>query len=203
MEKARNSYTTMILIMVVALPLCSAHLEGPSVKKIINNNVVNAAVHKAWKKSNLENGLYKINGGWVYADSKDPSKLIVRHADKCRSLPGSVEQAKNNSELVEIYLDYSENDQSSPPPPPGYKLVADFHTHPFPGVYQKPDDDDVIRAYNRDVPGLVYSCSGIFWSGPESRASLAGPVGYPANCFMYNGQTFTQIHPNIFPDCKW
>ena len=187
MEKARNSYTAMILIMVVALPLCcAASLAGPSVHKIIQNSVVEAAVHKAWKMSNLGNGLYKINGGWVYADSKDPSKLIVRPADKCRSLPGSVKQVVTNAELVEIYLDYPDNDQSSPPPPPGYKLVADFHTHPFPPpFYQKPDDDDIIRAYNRDVPGIVYSCSGIFWSGPKRRASLDGPIGYPANCFKY------------------
>eukprot|EP01018_Ginkgo_biloba_P005645 Gb_23168 [translate_table: standard] len=187
MEKARNSYTTMILIMVFALPLCfadsydgicfadfyhgtcAAPLMGgaaPSVEDIINDSVVNASVHKAWEKSNLGNGLYKINGGWVYAHSKDPSKLIVLPADKCRSRPGSVEEAEINSELVEIYLDYPENDHSEPLnaliEASGYKLVADFHTHPFPGVYQTPDTGDVIRAYNRDVPSLVYSCSGIF-----------------------------------------
>eukprot|EP01018_Ginkgo_biloba_P005650 Gb_15706 [translate_table: standard] len=205
MEKARNSYTTMILIMVVALPLCcAASPEGPSVVDIINDSGVKAAVEEAWRNSSLSNpGMYKINGGWVYAASNDPSALIVRHADKCRSLPGSVEQAKNNSERVEIYLDYPENDQSSPPPPPGYKLVADFHTHPFPGVYQTPDDEDVVRSYNRDVPGLVYSSSGIFWSGPLRRASLDGPAGYPGNCFMYYGQNYVRIDDAHFPDVTY
>eukprot|EP01018_Ginkgo_biloba_P005709 Gb_29010 [translate_table: standard] len=105
----------MILIMVVALPLCcAASLEGsdhgtcaaplkanaPSVPDIINDSVVIDSVQEAWEKSNLGNGQYKINGGWVYADSKDPSKLIVRPADKCRSLPRSVEQAQANIKHV-------------------------------------------------------------------------------------------------------
>lgn len=191
-------WTVVILVMAVAASLSSAAdahgcgPPGPNAQKIIEDKKVKEAVLRAWNESFLGVDKLHTRGGWVYADAANPTKLIVRLADKCRSLIQTNEIAKNDSELVEIYLDYPENDKSSPPPPLGYKIVADFHTHPYPS-YPKPDDDDVQRAYNRDVPGLVYSCKGIFLSGPQRRACLRGPPGYPGNCFKFHGQTFTKI----------
>eukprot|EP01018_Ginkgo_biloba_P005700 Gb_23928 [translate_table: standard] len=197
------SVVLMLLIMAVAASVSSAAVDavGPSAQQIITDNTFISAVEKAWKESILGDGKYHTRGGWVYADATNPTKLIVRLADKCRSLIETDAIANQDDELVEIYLDYPENDKSSPPPPLGYKIVADFHTHPYPS-YPKPDEDDVIRAYNRDVPGLVYSCKGIFLSGPQRRASLAGPPGYPGNCFKYRkGLNFTRIGATHFPDC--
>eukprot|EP01018_Ginkgo_biloba_P005704 Gb_12282 [translate_table: standard] len=194
-----SSWTVVMLLMAVAASLTSAAV-GPSPQQIIADKAVISAVATAWKESILGDDKYHTRGGWVYADATNPTKLVVRLADKCRSLIQTNEIAKNNSELVEIYLDYPENDKSSPPPPLGYKIVADFHTHPYPS-YPTPDEDDVERAYNRDVPGLVYSCKGIFLSGPQRRASLAGPPGYPGNCFKYMAQNYTPVGDTHFPNC--
>ena len=190
-------WSVMIVGMLVAVPFSYA-AEAPTAKKIIEDETVKAAVDKAWNERMPVNGKYQTRGGWVYADTHNPSKLIVRLADKCRSRPGTEEEAGRDPELVEIYLDYPENDHSSPQAPAEYKLVADFHTHPF-SAYPRPDEDDVARAYNRKVPGLVYSCEGIFLSGPQRRASFEGPHGYPANCFEdREGQNYTQIAPTPF-----
>ena len=71
-----------------------------------------------------------------------------------------------------------------------YKLVADFHTHPLAGkTQQRADSDDIKRAYERGVPGIVVSCSGVFYFGPDRRASMDGPTGYPqSSSESYNGQ---------------
>eukprot|EP01018_Ginkgo_biloba_P005714 Gb_21249 [translate_table: standard] len=189
-----------VLLFPEFMPFRATALAGPTASQIIpNNNFMNAA-ENAWNESMLGNGKYQIRGGWVYADAEDPTKLIIRPADKCRSNPGTVADVEKDPERVEIYLDYPENDQSSPPAPAGYKVVADFHVHPFPGVYQEPEDpDEYIRAYNRDVPGILFSCEGIFYYGPDRRSTMAGPIGYPGNCFMYKEVTQDHIYgPNPF-----
>jgi len=77
-----------------------------------------------------------------------------------------------------------------------YKLVADFHTFPFPGQ-ERPDSDDVRKAYERGVPAIVVSCSGVFYYGPRSRASLDGSAGYPqTSSEQYKGQKEVRFGDN-------
>ena len=78
-----------------------------------------------------------------------------------------------------------------------YVVVADFHTHPFPGQRQRPNTDDVSKAYERGVPGVVVSCSGVFYYGPQSRDTMDGPAGYPqTSSEQYNGQKEVRFGDN-------
>lgn len=81
-----------------------------------------------------------------------------------------------------------------------YKLVADFHTHPFASKTQRrANSDDIKRAYERGVPGVVVSCSGVFYYGPERRASLDGPTGYPQTSpEAYSGQKDVRFGDNKY-----
>eukprot|EP01018_Ginkgo_biloba_P013876 Gb_34945 [translate_table: standard] len=153
--------------------------KGPTAPEIISHKEFTDALSKVWSESSIGNGVYQIRGGWVYADPKDPQKISISFAPKTLSNPGTVKDVVANPESVEIKLDnpdkYSEAQVKM-----GYKVVGDFHTHPFPHVYQFPGDDDRVRAYDRGVPAVVLSCTGIIYYGPDHRFTLLlGPSGYP------------------------
>eukprot|EP01018_Ginkgo_biloba_P013865 Gb_32276 [translate_table: standard] len=85
----------------------------------------------------------------------------------------------------------------------GYKVVGDFHTHPFPHVYQFPGKDDIARAYKRGVPAVVLSCTGIIYYGPDHRPNLLlNPSGYPGGNEKYTNQKYHIYGPNPFPCYK-
>ncbi|WP_160336953.1 hypothetical protein, partial [Listeria monocytogenes] len=163
---------------------------APTVTDILANDDVQQELGKAWKDSFLQqSNSYQARGGWIYADSNYPDGhkyLLVQHATKDRSQQGADSSIQlDNPEAVSI--DH-------------YKLVADFHTHPLSAkTQQTPDSDDIKRAYERGVPGIVVSCSGIFHYGPQRRASLDGPNGYPRTSpEVYNGQTYVKFADNKF-----
>lgn len=56
-----------------------------------------------------------------------------------------------------------DNPESNPgnPPPAGYKIVGNYHTHPLPAGNEEPSQADMINSYLRGVPGIVVSKSSI------------------------------------------
>eukprot|EP01018_Ginkgo_biloba_P013866 Gb_31775 [translate_table: standard] len=177
--------------------------KGPTAPEIISHKEFTDALSKVWSESSIGNGVYQIRGGWVYADPKDPQKISISFAPKTLSNPGTVKDVVANPESVEIKLDnpdkYSEEQVKM-----GYKVVGDFHTHPFPPpVYQSPGGDDRVRAYERGVPAVVLSCKGIIYYGPDHRFTLlGGPSGYPGGNEKYTNQKDNIYGPNPFPCYK-
>eukprot|EP01018_Ginkgo_biloba_P013872 Gb_32398 [translate_table: standard] len=176
--------------------------KGPTAPEIISHKEFTDALSKVWSESSIGNGVYQIRGGWVYADPKDPQKISISFAPKTLSNPGTVKDVVANPESVEIKLDnpdkYSEAQVKM-----GYKVVGDYHPHPFPHVYQFPGDDDRVRAYDRGVPAVVLSCTGIIYYGPDHRANLLlDPSGYPGGNEKYTNQKDHIYGPNPFPCYK-
>eukprot|EP01018_Ginkgo_biloba_P013863 Gb_32278 [translate_table: standard] len=207
MSSTRSSTSVPLAFLLICASLLHVSFgivieKGPTAPEIISHKEFRGALSKVWSESSLGNGVYQIRGGWVYADPKDPQKISISFAPKTLSNPGTVKDVIANSESVEIKLDnpdkYSEAQVKM-----GYKVVGDFHTHPFPHVYQFPGKDDIARAYKRGVPGVVLSCTGIIYYGPDHRANLLlGPSGYPGGNEKYTNQKYHIYGPNPFPCYK-
>ncbi|KAH9292913.1 hypothetical protein KI387_041902 [Taxus chinensis] len=186
-----------ILISTAFAGNANGNGNAPTVTEIISNEDVQQALGKAWKESfNSISNSNTQRGGWIYADSNYPDDhkyLLVQHATKQRSQHQGVADADGH-----IQLDNPEKEGA--PSSEHYKLVADFHTHPNShDDNQRPDSDDIKRAYERGVPGILVSCSGIFYYGPQRRASLDGPNGYPLSSpESYNGQKDVRFADNKF-----
>lgn len=209
---ARFSSALVLTVLSVAALICMGEAtDGPKVTDILVSKEFQAAVGKAWKESFLGNDLYQQKGGWVYADSNNPNKyLVVQPANSQRSAQATqsneMPEIANprrwgkaslaTAESTELQLDNPEKDGVPTEEGRNYKVVADFHSHPFPGE-ERPDSDDVSKAYKRGVPAIVVSCSGVFYYGPQSRASMDGPAGYPqTSSEQYNGQKEVRFGDN-------
>lgn len=214
---ARFSSAFALTVLSVAALICMTEAtDGPKVTDILVSKDFQAAVGKAWKESFLGNDLYQQQGGWVYADSNNPNKyLVVQPANSQRSaqatqsteIPHMANSRKSGlnvpkaisaatAQNTEIQLDNPEKDGVPTEDGKNYKVVADFHTHPFSGQ-ERPNSDDVSKAYKRGVPAIVVSCSGVFYYGPQSRDSMDGPVGYPqTSSQQYNGQKEVRFGDN-------
>lgn len=222
---ARSSSALLVTLLSVAALMCVSAAgnerllgrggyNGPgSVTDILASTEFQVAAGKAWKESFLARGgynLYQERGGWVYADSNNPDiNLVVQLASSQRS----AQATQNKSSLMssgrpwdkssvptaqstEIQLDNPEKEGVPTAEGRNYKLVADFHTLPFPGQ-ERPDSDDVRKAYERGVPAIVMSCTGVFYYGPTSRASFDGPAGYPqTSSQQYKGQKEVRFGDN-------
>lgn len=191
---ARFSSALVLTLSCVAALMCmSVATDGPKVTDILVSKEFQVAVGQAWKESFLGNNLYQERGGWVYADSNNPNKyLVVQLASPQRSAQASLATAQSS----EIQLDNPEKDGLPTAEGRNYVVVADFHTHPFPGQ-EGPDSADLRKAYARGVPAIVVSCSGVFYYGPQSRASMDGPAGYPqTSSEQYNGQKEVRFGDN-------
>ena len=197
---ARSSSALLLTVLCVAALMCLSAAgkerflgrggyNGPSVTDLLVSKEFQVAAGEAWKESFLGNDLYQERGGWVYADSNNPdNSLVVQLASSQRSAQAS--------QSGEIELDNPEKDGVPTAEGRNYVVVADFHTHPFPGQ-ERPDSDDVRKAYERGVPAIVVSCSGVFYYGPQSRASMDGAAGYPqTSSVQYNGQKEVRFGDN-------
>ncbi|KAF9461519.1 hypothetical protein BDZ94DRAFT_1263561 [Collybia nuda] len=87
------------------------------------------------------------------------------------------------------------NDPESNPgghPPNNFVLVANFHTHPmgenYGGNSAAPSTADQSNAWARGVPGIIISRRGLRGYGPQRRAQLNSPAGYPNSREEYSGQ---------------
>ncbi|KAJ7289966.1 hypothetical protein O6H91_Y301900 [Diphasiastrum complanatum] len=156
-------------------------MDAPTVDKLLENKDVMKALDDAWKGSFTGTGvsrLYQERGGWIYADPSNVQKLKIREAGKDRSKPVKASSTENPS----INL---ENPESQPGnvAPNSYKVVANFHTHPLPGVSQQPSSSDIINAFARGVPGIVKSEKAIYYYGPARHENMtpASPKGHPTN----------------------
>lgn len=184
-----SSALVLTLLCVTALMCMSVAMDGPKVTDILASNEFQVALGQVWKESFLGNGLYQERGGWVYADSNNPNKyLVVQLASPQRSAQAT--------QSTEIELDNPENEGVPSGEGRNYVVVADFHTHPFPGQ-ERPDADDLRKSYERGVPAIVVSCSGVFYYGPQSRDSMDGSAGYPqTSSEQYNGQKEVRFGDN-------
>ncbi|GLJ27179.1 hypothetical protein SUGI_0532840 [Cryptomeria japonica] len=186
--RAMISVVAALCIINVAL---AATTNAPKVTDILANQDVQEALATAWKESFLQNpNSYQVRGGWVYADSNYPDDhkyIVVQLASKDRSPQGADGDIDLDNPQKDVVLSNEH-----------YKLVADFHTHPFAAkTQQRADSDDIKRAYERGVPGVVVSCSGVFYYGPERRASMDGPTAYPQSSGeAYNGQKDVRFGDN-------
>jgi hypothetical protein len=171
----------------------SAATDGPRVTDILASKEFQVAMGKAWKESFSGNDLYIERGGWVYTDSNNLDKYLVVQLSHLQNLV----QGTNHTFSCDIRLDNPEKDGVPEEKGKNYKVVADFHTHPVPGQSQRPCSDDVSKAYERGVPGIVVSCSGVFYYGPQSRDSMDGPAGYPrTSSEQYKGQKEVRFGDN-------
>ncbi|GLJ58037.1 hypothetical protein SUGI_1408460 [Cryptomeria japonica] len=181
-----------LLSVVVGLLILNIALTGnsyaPQITDILADKVVLEALGTAWKESFAQNPIsYQVRGGWIYADAH--KYIVVQHASKDHSPQGVDEDIDlDNPEKVVVL---SSED---------CKLVADFHTHPFADkTQQRVDSDEIKRAYEKGVPGIVVSCSGVSYYGPERRASMDGPTGYPQSSGeAYNGQKDVKFDDNKY-----
>eukprot|EP01018_Ginkgo_biloba_P015199 Gb_29274 [translate_table: standard] len=198
MAEDRTGFGVLLLVVGLCINACAdaTNGEGPTAVQIIKRSEFQQALAQVWSASFIKNDLYQIRGGWVYVDSTNPNNYFVQRAAKERAPQASLQDVEADTESVEIALDDPEKDKNSFPDSGNYKLVADFHTHPFPHTYQEPESDDISRAYKRGVPGVVVSCSGIFSYGPQRRASLDGPTGYPGATSSSNDQSDHKISEN-------
>jgi hypothetical protein len=136
----------------------------PTGRELIANPIVSAALEKAWEAS-LPNDPVRRHeeGGWIYIHPPTGTILVKREW-----------RPENFPFRNIICLRY-------PPIYTSFYIVADFHTHPFPGTSDpsKEYDDRYERAVG--VPGLVRG-----WGDPkvhpgriERRENYNGNFGYP------------------------
>ncbi|GLJ27188.1 hypothetical protein SUGI_0532940 [Cryptomeria japonica] len=188
--RALFSVVAALCILNIAF---AGNTNAPKITDILTDRDVQEALGTAWKESFLQSpNSYQVRGGWIYADSNYPDAhkyIVVQQASKDRSPQGADGDIDLDNPEKDVVL--SSDD---------YKLVADFHTHPFAGKIQhRADSDDIKRAYERGVPGIVVSCSGVFYYGPQRRASMDGPTGYPQSSGeAYNGQKDVKFGDNKY-----
>ncbi|KDQ12636.1 hypothetical protein BOTBODRAFT_413923 [Botryobasidium botryosum FD-172 SS1] len=148
--------------------------EGPTARDIYNDRDIRNAFQDAWDRSfpNRENCWEQ--GGYIYGQGERSTlKLTTREAT-----PGDQDsQTHPVGRAMAI-------DLSNPPRVPGWTLVANFHTHPLspnPPINGNPNpsDNDLLNAWDRQVPGFVIGRGGIITYGVNQRDDMRTPEGYP------------------------
>ncbi|KAJ3505091.1 hypothetical protein NLJ89_g7596 [Agrocybe chaxingu] len=161
-----------------------AQAEGPTAAEIVESP------ESAWNDSFNTPSTAREAGGWIYADPQNPQRVFIRRAQLTRSTPmHQLRPPANRAAGINL------NDPESNPggrPPAGFVLVANFHTHPMGEAYggnsQNPSTADQINAWARGVPGIIISRRGLRSYGPQRRAQLNAPQGYPNPNEEWGGQ---------------
>ncbi|KAJ3515636.1 hypothetical protein NLJ89_g1634 [Agrocybe chaxingu] len=145
-----------------------ARAEGPSAADIAASSTAQQAFQEAWNDSFPTPTTAREVGGWIYADPENPNRTRI-----------SIDL--NNPAGA-----------TGRPPPAGWVLVANFHTHP-PSEHwgensDNPSTADQLNAWARGVPGIIISNNGLRAYGPSRRSQMNAPPGYPMGNEEYNGQ---------------
>ncbi|KAF5372023.1 hypothetical protein D9615_008091 [Tricholomella constricta] len=177
-----------------------AQAEGPSVEDIASDPRSLAAFQLGMTRSRPEIRLEKLAGKhpgikivpfdlWIYANSTDPSRIMIRRAQLNRA--NTMIRTRPPNVAAGINLNDPESNPGTPAPA-GYVLVANFHTHPMGNIYggnpSIPSTADNFNAWYRGVPGIIIHPNGLTAYGPTRRAMMNSPRGYPNTNEPYNGQ---------------
>lgn len=164
--------------------------EGPSAAEIAESPIAQRAFQEAWNDSFDTRTTAREIGGWIYADPNDPSRIFIRRAPRDRSRP--MNQLRPPANVAAGINLWDPESASGRPPPAGYVLVANFHTHPmgesYGGNAAVPSTADHLNAWQRGVPGIVINRRGLVGYGPTRRAQLNAPRGYPNANEEWSGQ---------------
>ncbi|KAI8836170.1 hypothetical protein BC829DRAFT_421792 [Chytridium lagenaria] len=158
--------------------------EAPTAHEIIPP--LRAHFRELLKKSAFSKTIVQELGGWIYADTANPRRIMIVDAPKDRSKPSQdkkLPEAKGKGkERVLPNLSIDLNNPQASGVPANWVLVANYHTHPSLVTEDvHPSAADMVNAWARGVPGLVISRKGIYIYGPERRKRLNAAVRFYPN----------------------
>src|SRR5690348_11335025 len=137
-------------------------MNAPTVRELLDSDVVIAALEAAWIDSRYEDGQNRDEeGGWIYIH------VITGTLQAVRAASGGTASI----------------DLNCPPLLDDCMIIATFHTHPNPsseGWYSGPSVDDARWAWALGVPWIIRADDGVYSTGPEGRrGGLTGGALFP------------------------